>query len=325
MSVRHIRPRGGRWHRLLLNLVLRLAIKWRWGPAPDVAAMRRRQARLERRLPKPPGGLTRVDAGGVAADWIGAPHSPRVILYLHGGAFVAKSPQAHAGMVHPWCEALGACALMVDYRLAPEHRFPDALEDCLAAWHWLRDQGHSAENIVLAGDSAGGNLALALLHRLNTAGEDLPVCTVLLSPFVDFTLSGRSLVAHARQDPVFTPAFALAIRNLYASPQQMLEQTVSPLFGDFRGLPPLLIQVGSTEMLLDDALRIGEAAVAAGVEAQVEVWHRMPHVFQAAAMLPQARQAASHIVDFIREHAGWSPESTTAQSRPFGAVLTDQG
>src|SRR5262249_48112380 len=154
-----------------------------------------------------------------------------------------------------WCRALKARALMVDYRLAPEHPYPAAIDDCHAAYYGLLEQGIEAKNIVVAGDSAGGNLALATLQRIRAEGKPLPSCAVLLSPFLDFTLSGKSALGNARHDPIFTLAFAIGIRGFYAQPGQHVNPEVSPLFGGFAGLPPMLFQVGSSEMLLDDSTR----------------------------------------------------------------------
>lgn len=320
-----IRPPGGRLRRAILNLALRLFVKWPQGARIDVARLRRRQAQLDRRLGRLPATAHRESSEGIAAQWIGASDAApgRVILYLHGGAFIARSPAAHAAMVHPWCEALRARALMVDYRLAPEHPFPAALDDCEAAYRWLLQRGHTASDIVLAGDSAGGNLALALMHRLRASGTPLPACAVLLSPFVDFTLSSPSLCGNAARDPVFTLAFAMAIRALYAAPEHYLDPRVSPLFGDFHGLPPMLIQVGSTEMLLDDARRLAEKASAAGVPVQLEIWERMAHVFQVLGSLPQARAARRRIVEFIGARSGWSgnPGSSVEMNHYSAACL----
>jgi epsilon-lactone hydrolase len=213
----------------------------------------------------------------------------------------------HANLTVRCCRALGARALMVDYRLAPEHRYPAAPDDCYAVYRWLLAQGFDARNIVIAGDSAGGNLALATLHRIKAAGEPLPACTVLLSPFVDFTLSSPSLVLNESSDPVFTLAGIAGLRRHYVAPESFLEPCASPLFGDFEGLPPMLFQVGSTEMLRDEATRAAAKAYAAGVMVELEVWDRMPHVFQVFPILPQATAAIESIVRFISEHTDWAP------------------
>lgn len=302
------------WPRLLINLLLRVLVKWTLGLRIDVAGARRKQEGLDARVRAKARELTleAVDCGGVAAQWLdgGAPNG-RVILYLHGGAFIARSPHLHAAMVQRWCARLSARALMVDYRLAPEHPYPAAADDCHAAYRWLLAQGYRAEQVVIGGDSAGGNLTLATLHRIKAAGEPLPACAVLLSPFVDFTLSGESMATNARRDPIFTPAFALGIRAQYAPPERFLDPAVSPLFGDFRGLPPLLFQVGSTEMLLDDSTRAAAKAQAAGVRVELEIWDRMPHVFQALP-LPQSARADDSIVRFVEDQTA---RAAAAESR----------
>jgi acetyl esterase/lipase len=248
-----------------------------------------------------------VDCGGVSAEWIDVPETlpKRALLYLHGGAFAFRFPKIHAAMVARWCRRLGARALMVDYRLAPEHPHPAAADDCLDAYRWLLAHGYAAREIVIAGDSAGANLALATLHRLKAAGEPQPACAVLLAPVVDFTLSGKSLVTNAARDAMLSLADLVAFRELYSPPERYLDPSVSPLFGDFTGLPPLLFQAGSHEMAVDESMRAAAKAHASGVQVEVEIWDRMPHVFQAIASLPQAAQAAEHVRRFVARHAGW--------------------
>lgn len=309
--LRYMRGSNGWYKRVWINLLLRLLVKWTSGLRLQVSLLRKRQLDFGRRLANIPTDVRReaLNCDDVSGEWLTPENAVagRVILYVHGGAFVAQSPDLHVTMVAPWCRELRSQALMVDYGLAPEHPYPAAIDDVHAAYRWLMSEGWNPKEIVLAGDSAGGNLALALLHRLKGAGEPLPVCAVLLSPLVDFTLSGASIVRESRRDPMFTLAFACAIRGQYAPPERFLDPTVSPLFGDFQGLPPLLFQVGSTEMLLDDSTRAAARAHAAGVQVELEIWHRLPHVFQALPMLPEARQAAKRIVDFIARHATWGP------------------
>jgi epsilon-lactone hydrolase len=307
---RRIFPARGAWRRRWLNLFLRWTTKRQMLAELDIARFRATQEAFDRKLAYFDPGVRRahVDAGGVAAEWIEAPESrrERVILYLHGGAFVLRFPKAHGGMVGRWCRALGARALMVDYRLAPEHPFPAGVGDCHAAYRWLLAQGCDPRSIVVAGDSAGGNLALAVLHEIKAAGEPMPACAVLLSPFVDFTLSGASLVTNERRDPMFTLRAAAAMRTLYAPAESFVDPSVSPLFGDFTGFPPMLFQVGSTEMLLDDTLRTAARAHAAGVPVEVEIWEKLPHVFQVVRSLPQAAAAIDGIVRFVRAQTGWA-------------------
>jgi acetyl esterase/lipase len=227
-----------------------------------------------------------------------------VILYFHGGAFILRTPGAHTALVASLCRRLRARALMVDYRLAPEHPYPAAADDCHAAYGWLLAEGVAPRDIVLGGDSAGGNLVLVTLQRIQASGGPLPACGVAISPVVDFTLSSRSLVANERRDPLFNLPAVVPLRGHYAPPEQHCDPGVSPLFGDFSNLPPLLFQVGSNEMLLDESTRAAARAHAAGVTVELEIWQHMAHVFQILP-LPQARVALDHIAAFIARHAGW--------------------
>ncbi|WP_411959546.1 alpha/beta hydrolase [Pseudomonas sp. s4] len=308
-DTRVIDPSEGRWKRRLLNLLLRLSVKSRHGMGIDIQRLRKQFAQLDRQGQALPTDVlrTRVSCNGTPAHWL-SPAScrqERVLLYIHGGAFVAYTPQIYAAMVANWCRPLKARALMVDYSLAPECPFPTALDQAHATYRWLLEQGTRPEHIVIAGDSAGGNLALALLQRLRDEGAQLPSCAVLLSPFLDFTLSGASALGNARHDPIFTLPFAIAIRGFYASAEKHASPEVSPLFGSFAGLPPLLLQVGSTEMLLDDSVRAAASAAAAGVPVRLEIWQQLPHVFQMIAALPQALQAQRNILDFVNDHTNW--------------------
>ena len=296
-----------RWwvHRILRSTIKRLPVI-----DPDIPAMRARQSGYDARYARldPEVRRTPVDCGGVAAEWLDAPESlpDRVLLYFHGGAFIFRFPAIHAAMVSGWSRPLAARALMVDYRLAPEHAHPAAPDDCYTAYHWLLAQGYAPRDIVFGGDSAGANLALATLHRVKAAGDPMPACAILLSPVVDFTLSGRSFTVNEHRDPMFSLAAVMAMRELYAPPERFLDPSVSPLFGDFTGFPPLLFQVGSLEILLDDSTRAAARAYASGVAVDLEIWDGMAHVFQALPVLPQAAAASGHIVRFVERHAHWN-------------------
>jgi len=307
---RWLAPKEGAWRRRWLNLFLRLTAKRMLVPGADIPELRRKQAALDLKfgVVDPLARRTPVAIGSVAGEWIDVPESrpERVLLYLHGGAFIFRFPNTHAALAARLCRRLGMRALMVDYRLAPEHPYPAAADDCHAAYRWLLAQGCDPSGVVIAGDSAGGNLTLATLHRIKAAGEPLPACAVLMSPFVDFTLSSRSLFANERRDPIFTLAGIVALRELYGPPERFLEPSLSPLFGAFTGLPPMLLQAGSTEMLLDESARVAARAHAAGVPVEFEIWDRLPHVFQAFDALPQAALAADSIARFVRRHAGWA-------------------
>ena len=307
---RFVAPRSGALRRWWFNLFLRMTVKRMLAPGADITELRQKQAGLDVRfgIVDPAARRTPVAIGTVAGEWIDMPESrpERVLLYLHGGAFIFRFPHTHAAFVARIGRLLGARTLMVDYRLAPEHPYPAAPDDCHAAYRWLLAQGCDPRNIVIAGDSAGGNLTLATLHRIKAAGEPLPACAVMLSPFVDFTLSSPSLVGNEKADPMFTLAGIVALRELYAPPERFLDASLSPMFGDFTGLPPLLLQAGSTEMLRDESARIAARAHAAGVPVEFEIWDRLPHVFQIFRDLPQAGEAIDSIVRFVGKHAGWT-------------------
>lgn len=305
-----IKPRRGRWKSAMVNLLLRLSVKSRQGLHINIAKLRDQFGKLNQQAsPALLADVQRddVSCNGVAAQWLTPKgcQRERVLLYIHGGAFVASTPDIYAAMMASWCKPMQARALMVEYRLAPEHPHPTALNECLEAYRWLLDQGIEPRNIVIAGDSAGGNLALATLQRLRAWNKPLPSCSVLLSPFLDFTLSGASALDNAVHDPIFTLPFAVGIRGFYARAESLTCPEVSPLFGDFSGLPPLLLQVGSTEMLLDDAVRAAARAETAGCNVRLEVWERLPHVFQMISALPQADEAAQNIRSFIATYTSW--------------------
>ncbi len=307
--VRRINLPGGELKRAGLHAFFRMASKGTSIVDADIGAMRAGQSKWDARFARVGASVRRtpVAATGLAGEWINGPDSlpERIILYLHGGAFMFRWPGIYTSMVARWCSRLKARALMVDYRLAPEHPFPAAPDDCHAAYQWLLAQGHDPRNIIVAGDSAGGNLALVTLQRIHDAGEPMPACVVLLSAGVDFTLSSRSMVTNEDTDPMFNLAELVAMRRFYAPPELYLNPGVSPLFGDFTGLPPLLFQVGSREVLLDESTRAAARAHAAGVAVEVEIWESMGHVFQTLP-LPQAEAALEHIARFVASRAGWS-------------------
>lgn len=299
---------GGALRRRWLHAWLRLTVKRIPLVDADIGQLRAVNLAWDARLARPDPGvrLTPVDAPGFRAEWLEVPESrpERVLFYVHGGAFMFRFPRVHAALAARLCRMLGARALMVDYRLAPESPHPAAPDDCQAAYRWLLTGGQSPAGIVVGGDSAGGNLALVTLQRSRDAGDPAPACAVLLSPVVDFTLSSRSLLTHEGSDPMFRLGGFAAMRAFYATPARYLDPDVSPLFGDFAGLPPLLFQVGSVEMLLDESVRAAARADAAGVPVELEIWERMGHVFQALP-LPQARAAVSRAAAFVRRHTGW--------------------
>jgi acetyl esterase/lipase len=298
------------WRTRALNTLLRMTMRKRITQESDVAALRREYEQIDARYFQVAPDVLRMptDCGGVPAEWISLPESrdARVILYLHGGSFAFRFPNAHAALVSRLCRRLGARALIPDYRLAPECPFPAAADDCHRAYRALLAQDLDPRSIVLAGDSAGGNLALVTMQRARAAGEALPSCAVLLSPALDCTLTSPSMADYDGQDPMLQLSTLLVLRRCYvSSPQQYIDPEVSPLFADFDGFPPLFLQAGSSEMLRDEAVRAAEKAHAAGVDVELEIWPEVPHAFQIAEFLPEAALAVDHIARFVRRRTGW--------------------
>ena len=245
---------------------------------------------------------TAVSAGGVPAEWIttGRPSEQRVVLYLHGGGYISGSPQTHRSVISEIARAAGVRVLTADYRLAPEAPFPAALEDAWIVYWWLLQQGIRSDQIVVAGDSAGGGLTIALLLALRDAGAPLPAGAVCLSPWFDLALTGESLHANAASD-YLNPQIIRSAAQMYLGGRDPATPLASPLYADLRGLPPLLIQAGMAEMLLDDAKRFARRASAAGVKVELELWENMVHVWHFLFLIePQARQAIQRIGCFVR-------------------------
>jgi acetyl esterase/lipase len=298
------------WHNRALNALLRLMLRSPLRYDADIAALRRRYQEIDARHFPVESWVTRepVTCDGVAAEWITVPESrpERVLFYLHGGSFAFRYPNTHARFAARLCRQLQARALIPDYRLAPEHPFPAAPDDSEAAYRWLLGQGSDPGQMVAMGDSAGANLVLVTLQRALRSGDAVPACAVLLSPAMDCTLTSPSMADNADRDPLMRLSNLLVVRHHYApSPSLHLDPEVSPLFGDFAGLPPLLLQTGSTEILRDEAVRAAEKASAAGVDVELEIWPETPHVFQIVPFLPESALAAEHIVRFIRARTGW--------------------
>jgi len=248
--------------------------------------------------------VVEVTANGVHAEWLiptGAPKD-RVLLYIHGGAWFLGSTRIYRGFVSNFAFASGVRALTIDYRLAPENPFPAGLDDCLSAYEWLLQSGIAADKIVVGGDSAGGNLALALLVALRDTGRPLPAAAVTLSPATDLAMTGKSSKTRLHLDPYFSNMVPNTIIPDYITDHDPCNPLISPLYADLHGLPPLLMHVGDHEMLLDDTLRFASQARAAGVEVEMAVWPQMFHVFQMfAPFLPEARAANKQIAEFIKE------------------------
>jgi acetyl esterase/lipase len=270
---------------------------------PDVP-MDKRRAGMERISERVPADVVceKVKAGGVDAEWIAAPgaNADRVILYLHGGGYVIGSINTHRAMVSRIARASNARALAIDYRLAPEHPFPAAVEDATAAYRWLLAQGYKPGKIVVAGDSAGGGLTIVLLLAIRDAGLPMPAGAVPISPWTDLEGTGESVRTRAARDVMVNMENLTSSAKQYYGTHNPKDPLVSPVHANFRGLPPMLIQVGDAEILLDDATRVAKSAKAAGVEVELEVWDDMPHVWHVfAKLLPEGQQAIDKIGKFV--------------------------
>lgn len=246
-----------------------------------------------------------TDAGGVPAEWIGADDDGPVVVYLHGGGYCIGSLDTHRAMLTHLAAATGGRVLAVDYRLAPEYPHPAALEDALAAFRHLLAAGVPAERIVIAGDSAGGGLTLATLVALRDAGDPVPAAGVCLSPWADLTQSGATISTNAGIDPMVRAEDLDRWAAAYRGEAPADTPAISPLFADLRGLPPLHLEVGSAEVLLDDARRVATAARAAGVEVTAHEAEDMIHVWHFfAGIVPEADDGIARVAEFVTKHAG---------------------
>lgn len=255
-----------------------------------------------------PGGVSvePVDLGGLHAEWhvpaalSGAPETQRTILYFHGGGYVIGSPVSHRHITGRLALDARARILSVDYALAPEHPFPAAVNDGLKAYRWLLDRGHAPQRIAIAGDSAGGGLTLATLLAARDAGLPMPAAASLISPWSDLTCATGSYESRAEADPMITPAGIRELAATYLAGADARNPLASPNLADLRGLPPLLIQVGDDEVLLDDSRDLAARARAAGVEVELEVAPGMIHVWHAFyQMLAEGEQAIAAMGDYL--------------------------
>ena len=254
-----------------------------------------------------PARYSRVNAGGVTAEWVvaeGASDS-RVVLYFHGGGYIIGSPRTHRAMMAHLSRDSASRVLALDYRLAPEHPFPAPVEDSVAAYRWLLAEGFDPARITLGGDSAGGGLTVAALVQIRYLGLPLPAAGVCVSPWVDMEGLGESMETRAEADPMVGKENLMISAKTYLGGADPRAPLAAPLYADLRGLPPILIQVGDAEVLLDDSTRLAGVAREAGVEVQMDVWDDMIHVWHVfAPILPEGKQAIKQAGDFIKKHTG---------------------
>ncbi|WP_339949775.1 alpha/beta hydrolase [uncultured Albimonas sp.] len=244
-----------------------------------------------------------VEVAGMPGAWFGpeAGQGAPAILYVHGGGYQVGSIRSHRGLMHRLATAADLPLLAFDYRLAPEHRFPAALDDCAAAWRWLLAQGAAPGRVAIAGDSAGAALALATMLRAKREGAPLPGAAALLSPWLDLEAKGESLTSRAGLDPMTPREKLLVMARLYLGREgDPRDPLASPIHGDFAGLPPTVVHVGDHEAILSDSETFAERARAAGVEVTLEVWPEMIHHFQIFPDLPEAERSLARIGEFLR-------------------------
>ena len=289
----------------LVRLGARFFIKHGTPAGAGVEARRRRMHGYERWVPRPPAGVETVatSLGGVPASLVTPPQSKpgRHILFLHGGAYIAGSALIYRHVTWRFAVAAEARLAAIDYRLAPEHPFPAALDDAVAAWRRLLGEGADPRHCAVMGDSAGGGLALALALRSRDEGVPLPAAVVALSPWTDLAITGQSSRSNAVYDPVLKSDDLGMLAAQYVDGADPRNPYVSPLYGDPHGLPPTLFQVGSDEILRDDSERMAQRMREAGCEVTLEIWPRMPHVWHGfAPVVPEARRAIVRVGEFVR-------------------------
>ncbi len=280
------------------------------GPLTDEVKPESMRRNLDKVGGKFPEGVTGIadEVGGVPGEWIMAPGADQgaVLLYFHGGGYVAGSVASHRNLLGHLAQAVGCRIFAAEYSLAPEFRYPAQVNDATAAYRSLVDQGYSPSRMALAGDSAGGGLAMSTLLALKDDNDPLPAAAVLISPLTDCEGTGESMKTKADVDPMITPGSLKNIMALFLGPDgDPKDPLASPLLGDVAGLPPILLQVGESEVLLDDSRRLAAKITEAGGEAELEVWPEMVHVWHGSAgFVPESDQAIARIGEWLKPRLG---------------------
>ncbi|HNE25607.1 MAG TPA: alpha/beta hydrolase [Pseudomonadales bacterium] len=289
------------------KLILRI-LKKRMFTNTDHVALRRMVNNSSRRMPKPPADIDfrseRID--GIPCLWVKAmgAEPDKLILYLHGGGYIFCSAHTtHKDILWRLSVASKCRVIAPDYRLAPEHPYPAALEDAIKVYRWLLDQGYKPENIVIVGDSAGGGLTYGTVLKIRDLGWPLPAATVGMSPWTDLAVTGESVITNLKRDALIPGDGLHEGAQYYLAGASAHDPYASPLYGDPTGLPPTLIQVSKDEVLLDDSRRLAAKYRAAGVPCELELWDGMPHVWQTLSMfIPEGKTAINRIGSFIAKH-----------------------
>ena len=305
------------WQGRLAARAIRMVVKRRRISADVLLRVVRTGTRLAELMMPPPrifGVRVCQSHSPVAGEWLLPTNArpDRALLYLHGGGYVAGSPRLSRYLGGALARRLRAKVFVPDYRLAPEHPFPAAVEDATAAWRWLRES-MPAERLAIAGESAGGGLTLATLVALRDAGEPLPACGVCMSAWTDMTCTGESLRSNENSCAFMYAENVAALAKFYVAGADRAHPLASPVYADLSRLPPLLLQVSGSEVLRDDSVRIHEKALAAGTPSVLRIYEGMPHVWQIfVGLVPEARAALAEIAAFVGPH--WETRASSADS-----------
>jgi acetyl esterase/lipase len=291
------------WQNLIPGGLSRLT-RSRADHSTPVADIRGRYGALAASYGAPPSDLVieRAQLGQVRGEWVRVADADthRLLLYLHGGGYISGAPENYRALIGKLCRAGNAAALSVDYRLAPEFPFPAGLRDAVDAYRFLIGKGIPPQSIILAGDGAGGGLAVSTLMAIRNGGMPMPAGLVALSPWADLTLSGWSMMQNADKDSVLSWDLLFVSARHYLKGSNPADPYASPVYGNMRDFPPIMVHAGSREILRDDASRLGELAAAANVAVSVEVYDGMEHLFQATDNVSEAKVSLNRIGQFIR-------------------------